>query len=57
MRRLVIGCLVTALLVVLLFMVVPWPLWPFLVVGLIVLFAIGAALGLFKGVINTILRR
>ena len=53
----VIGCLVTALLVVLLFYVVPWPLWPFLVIGLIVLFAVGAALGLFKGVINTIFRR
>ena len=52
-----IGCLVTALLVVLLFILVPWPLWPFLVVGLIVLFALGAALGLFKGVINTIFRR
>lgn len=52
-----IGCLVTAVLVVLLFTVVPWPLWPFLVVGLIVLFAIGAALGLFKGVINAIFRR
>lgn len=52
-----IGCLVTALLVILLFAVVPWPLWPFLVIALVVLFAIAAALGLFKGIIGTIFRR
>jgi hypothetical protein len=53
----VIGCLVTALLVVLLFVIVPWPLWPFLIIGLIVLFAIAAALGLLKGIVGTIFRR
>lgn len=52
-----IGCLVIGLLVILLFIIVPWPLWPFLVAGLIVLFVIAAALGLFKGIFNTIFRR
>ena len=52
-----IGCLVTGLLVFLLFVVVPWPFWTFLIIALIVLFAIAAALGLFKGIIGTIFRR
>ena len=52
-----IGCLVTALVVILLFMIVPWPFWPFLIVGLIILFVIAAALGLFKGIVGTIFRR
>jgi len=52
-----IGCLVAGLLVVLLFVVVPWPLWPLLIIALIVVFAIAAALGLFKGILGTIFRR
>jgi hypothetical protein len=56
-ERTVIGCLVAGLLVILLFVVVPWPLWPFLVIALIVVFAVAAALGLFKGILGTIFRR
>ena len=52
-----IGCLVAGLLVILLFTQVPWPLWPFLVLALVVLFAVAAALGLFKGILGTIFRR
>lgn len=52
-----IGCLVTGLLVILLFVVVPWPFWPFLVIALVILFALAAALGLFKGILGTIFRR
>jgi hypothetical protein len=52
-----IGCLVTGLLVMLLFVVVPWPFWPFLVIALVILFALAAALGLFKGILGTIFRR
>ncbi len=51
------GCLLAGILVILLFVVVPIPLWPLLVVGLIVLFVIAAALGLLRGVFRAILRR
>ena len=44
-----LGCVLVGLLVIVLFIVVPWPLWPLLVIGLIVVFAIAAALGLLRG--------
>ena len=49
-----IGCVVVALLVLILFIVVPWPLWPVLIVGLVIMFAIAAALGLLRGVFGAI---
>jgi len=49
-----VGCLIVALLVIVLFIVVPWPLWPVLIVGLVVVFGIAAALGLLHGVFNAI---
>ena len=52
-----IGCVVAGLLVILLFVVVPLPLWPLLIVALIVLVVIAAALGLLKGVWNAIFGR
>ena len=52
-----IGCLVTGLLVILLFVIVPWPFWPFLVIALIVLFAVAGALGLLRGILDVIFRR
>lgn len=51
------GCLIVGLLVVLLFVVVPIPFWPFLVIGLVVLTILAAALGLLKGVLGVIFRR
>ena len=51
------GCLVVGLLVIFLFVIVPIPLWPVLVVGLIVLVAVAAAFGLLKGVIGTVFGR
>lgn len=51
------GCLIAGLLVVLLFVLVPIPFWPFLVVGLIVLVVIAAALGLLKGIVDAIFGR
>jgi hypothetical protein len=53
----VIGCLVSGLLVIFLFVIVPLPLWPLLIVGLIVLVVIAAALGLLKGVFGAIFGR
>lgn len=52
-----IGCLVVAILVVILFALVPWPLWPFLLIGLVVLFVIAAAMGLLKGILETLFGR
>jgi len=52
-----IGCVVAGLLVILLFVVVPLPLWPLLIVALIVLVVIAAALGLLKGVWSAIFGR
>ena len=51
------GCLIVGLLVVLLFALVPLPLWPLLVVGLVVLVALAAALGFLRGLIGVIFRR
>ncbi len=51
------GCLIAGLLVVLLFVLVPLPLWPLLVVGLVVLVVVAGALGFLKGVIRVIFRR
>jgi hypothetical protein len=51
------GCLVAALLIVLLFVLVPIPLWPFLIVGLVVLFVIAVALGLLKRFFGLFTRR
>jgi len=51
------GCLIVGLLVVLLFVLVPLPLWPLLVVGLVVLVALAAALGFLRGLIGVIFRR
>jgi hypothetical protein len=53
----VIGCLVAGLLVILLFVIVPFPLWPLLIVGLAVLFVVAAALGLLKGIFGAIFGR
>ena len=52
-----IGCVIAGLLVILLFVVVPLPLWPLLIVALIVLLVIAAALGLLKGVWGAIFGR
>ena len=52
-----LGCLIAGLLVLLLFVVVPLPLWPLLIVAVVVLFVIAAALGLLKGVFGTIFGR
>lgn len=52
-----VGCLAVALIVFLLFVIVPWPFWPLLIVGLVVLFVVAAALGLLKGFFGTIFRR
>jgi len=52
-----IGCLVAAVLVVILFMIVPWPLWPFLIIGLIVLFVVAAAMGLLRGIFDVLFGR
>jgi hypothetical protein len=51
------GCLIVGLLVVLLFVAVPLPLWPLLVVALVVLVVLAAALGLLRGVLGAIFRR
>jgi hypothetical protein len=53
----VFGCLVVGLLVILLFVVVPIPLWPLLLAGLVVLFVIAAVLGFLKGIIGAIFGR
>jgi hypothetical protein len=51
------GCLIVGLLVVLLFVLVPLPLWPLLVVGMVVLVALAAALGFLRRLIGVIFRR
>jgi hypothetical protein len=51
------GCLVVGLLVILVFGVVPLPLWPLLVVGLGVLFVLAAVTGLLKGILGAIFGR
>ena len=52
-----IGCLVVALLGVLLFVAVPFPLWPLLIVALVVLLVVAAAFGLLKGLFGAIFGR
>jgi hypothetical protein len=52
-----IGCLVVGLLVILIFILVPFPLWPVLVIGLIVFVVIAAGLGLLKGLFGAIFGR
>lgn len=52
-----IGCFIVGLLIILLFVVVPFPLWPLLVVGLVVLLVTAAAFGLLKGLIGAIFGR
>ena len=52
-----IGCIVAGLLVILCFVAVPLPLWPLLIVALIVLVLIAAALGLLRGVFGAIFGR
>ena len=51
------GCLVVGLLVILVFGIVPLPLWPLLVVGLGVLFVLAAVTGLLKGILAVIFGR
>ena len=51
------GCLVVGLLVILVSVVVPIPLWPLLVVGLVVLFVLAAVTGLLKGILGVIFGR
>jgi hypothetical protein len=53
----VFGCLIAGLLVILMFVLVPFPLWPLLIVGLVIAFVIAAALGLLKGVFGAIFGR
>jgi len=53
----VIGCLVAGLLVILLFVIVPVPLWPFLIVGLIVLFVLAAVFGVLGRVMGALFGR
>ncbi len=52
-----IGCLIVGLLIILLFVLVPIPLWPFLFVGVIFLLVIAAALGMLRGFFDLIFRR
>ena len=52
-----LGCLVTGLLLILLFVLVPIPLWPLLVIGLVVLVTIAAALGLLRGIVGALFGR
>ena len=51
------GCLVVGLLVILVFGIVPLPLWPLLVVGLGVLFVLAAVTGMLKGILGVIFGR
>lgn len=51
------GCLLTGLLIVLLFILVPLPAWPLLVVALIVLLVIAGFLGLLRGILDAIFGR
>ena len=51
------GCLITGLLVALLFVLVPLPAWPLLVVALIVLVVIAGVLGLLRGILDAIFGR
>jgi uncharacterized protein (DUF983 family) len=53
----VIGCLIVGLLVLFLFVAVPFPLWPLLIVALVVLFVIAAGLGLLKGLFGALTGR
>lgn len=52
-----IGCLIVGLLIVVLFVVVPLPFWPLLVVGLVILLVVAAAFGLLKGIFGAIFGR
>lgn len=40
-----------------LFVLVPLPLWPLLIVALVVVFVIAAALGLLRGIVGAIFGR
>jgi hypothetical protein len=51
------GCLITGLLVILLFVLVPIWLWPLLVIGLIALVVLAAVTGLLKSVLAAIFGR
>ncbi len=51
------GCFIVGLLIILLFVVVPFPFWPLLVVGLVILLVIAAAFGLLQGILGTIFGR
>jgi hypothetical protein len=53
----VVGCFIAGLVVILLFVLVPFPLWPLLIVGLVVVLIVAAALGLLKGVFGAIFGR
>ncbi len=44
------GCLIAGLLVLLLFVIVPLPLWPVLILALVVVGVLAAALGLLRDV-------
>ncbi len=51
------GCLITGFLVLLLFALLPFWLWPLLVVGLVVLFVLAAVTGLMKSILGAIFGR
>jgi len=51
------GCIVVGLLAILVFAVVPVPLWPLLVVAMVVLVIVAAAFGLLRGVFGAIFGR
>ena len=52
-----LGCLVAGLLIVLLFFVVPFPLWPFLIVGLVLLLILSAVFGVLQRLIGLLFGR
>lgn len=51
------GGLIFGVLVILLFVILPLPFWPLLVVALIVLMVITAALGQLRGILGAIFGR
>jgi hypothetical protein len=53
----VLGCLVAGSLIVLLFFVVPFPLWPFLIVGLVLLLIVSAVFGVLQRLIGLLFGR
>jgi hypothetical protein len=53
----VIGCLLVGVLIMLLFVLVPFPFWPFLVVGLVLLLIVAAMLGVVQRIVGALFGR